>query len=237
MSRLLRWLLVPVIILAALFLIANVVVEHVAEDRVAAAVKNEFHLSAKPTVDIQGFPIILRVLSGTVPRITFDAKRATFSGFTIESIRVRLDGLSATGGFLGSGRLAVRVRSGTIEARATQAAVNAYLHKQGESATVVLHERRAILHAVRPFLGGERTFVASGTILREGTTLVFRPSSVTVDGQPPPGGLEAAAKARATFRVKLPELPGGITLYRFSVREGALSVVASLRGQTLMLSG
>jgi hypothetical protein len=89
---------------------------------------------------------------------------------------------------------------------------------------------------VRSFLGSPHTFTASGTVAREGNELVFRPSSVRIDGQTPPGLIEAAARQRATVRVRLPDLPGGLALYRFRARDGALVVAATLRNTTLDLS-
>src|SRR5712691_11570633 len=105
MFRLFRRLLIPLVVLGALFFGANVYVQHVAEDRVASAVRDEFHLSAKPSVDITGFPIIFKIFSGTLPRVSFRAAHATFQGLAVSDIVVDLHDLVAEGGLLGGGKL------------------------------------------------------------------------------------------------------------------------------------
>jgi DUF2993 family protein len=237
MRRLVRWLFAPFIILALLFVVANVVVQRVAQSKIAATLESTFHLAAKPTVSIGGFPIIGSILSGHLPRVSFSAASATFQGLTVEHISVTLVDVGASGGFLRGGPLTIEVGAGTVRARATNAAVNAYFKDHGQNATIAFHEGHAVVRAVRTFLGRKRTLVADGTVAREGSALVFRPTSVTVDGQPPPPGTEQLAKQKATLRVQLPPLPGGITSYGIKAVEGAAAISANLQNQRLDLSG
>jgi hypothetical protein len=237
MGRLIRWLLTPIIILALLLVGANLVVEHLAESKIASALQSTFHLSSKPAVKISGFPIILSIVNGKIPRMSFDAAGATFEGLTVEQIKVALVDVTAGGGFLRGGSIRLTVGAGTVRARATDAAVNAYLKKHDQNATMAFHAGRVVVRAVRSFLGRTRTLVATGTVAREGTLLVFRPSSVTVEGNAPPPGSEALAKQKTTIKVHLPELPGGITSYGVKAVEGAIAIAAVLRDQLLDLSG
>lgn len=236
MRRLLRWLLAPIILAAMLFVVANFVVQHIAESKIASTLQSTFHLSARPSVSIGGFPIIANILSGHVPRVSFDAPAATFQGLTMKDINVTLVDVRAEGGFLHS-RLTIRVGGGTIRARATDASVNAYLKDHGQNATIAFRSGRATVRAVRTFLGRPRTFVASGTVSREGSSLVFRPTSVTVDGRPPPPGTQSLAEEKTTIRVQLPMLPGGISSYGIDAVDGAASISAVLHDQVLDLSG
>ena len=235
MRRLIRWLLAPVIVAAVLFVVANVVVQHIAESKIASTLQSTFHLSARPSVSIGGFPIITNILSGHLPRVTFGAPAATFQGLTMKDIKVTLVDVRADGGFLHS-QLKIRVGGGTITARATDAAVNTYLKEHGQNATIAFHPGRATVRAVRSFLGRPRTLVATGTVSREGSSLVFRPTSVTVDGRAPPPGTESIAEQRATIRVQLPKLPGGISSYGIKAVDGAAAVSAVLHDQVLELS-
>jgi hypothetical protein len=236
--RLIRWLLAPIIVAAVLFVVANIVVQHVAESKIASTLQSTFHLSARPSVSIGGFPIIASILSGHVSRVSFSAPSATFQGLTVTDIKVTLVDVTADGGFLHGGRLAIRVAGGSIRGRATDAAVNAYLKDHGQNATmtIAVHAGRATVRAVRSFLGKPRTFVATGTVSREGSSLVFRPTSVTVDGRAPPPGTETLAEQKTTIRVQLPKLPGGISTYGIKAVEGAASVSAVLHQQVLELS-
>jgi len=234
--RLVRWLLAPVIIAAVLFVVANIVVQHIAESKIASTLQSTFHLSARPSVSIGGFPIIAGILSGHVSRVSFSAAGATFQGLAVTDINVTLVDVSADGGFLRSGRLAIKVGGGTIRARAADAAVNAYLADHGQSATIAFHPGRATVRVVRSFLGRLHTLVATGTVSRVGSSLVFRPTSVTVDGRAPPPGTTGLAEQKTTIRVQLPKLPGGISSYGITAVEGAASVSAMLHDQVLELS-
>ena len=237
MFRLIRWLLVPIIVVALLFVGANLVAARIAEGKIASSLQSTFHLSSKPSVSISGFPIILDVLQGHVPRVSFHAADATFEGLDLSGIDVTLVDVRAAGGSFFSGSLRVRVGAGTVKARATNAAVNAYLKDHGQNATIAFHNGRATVRATRTFQGRRRAFVATGSVGREGSSFVFRPDSVTVDGSAPPPGLEQAAERKVTIRVALPKLPGGVTSYRIQAVEGAATIVAVLHNQLLDLSG
>jgi hypothetical protein len=236
MTRLIRWVLTPFVILGLLFVGANVFVAHLAEGKIATALQTSFHLSAKPAVKISGFPIILNILNGKIPRVSFDASGATFEGLTVKQIKVSLVDVTAQGGFLGGGSIRLEVGAGTVQARATDGAVNAYLKAHRQNAIIAFHSGRAVVRAVRTLLGRSHVLVATGAIAREGTSLVFRPASVTVDGHAPPPGTAALARQKTTIRVQLPKLPGGITAYGVKAVEGAVGLVAILRDQLLDLS-
>src|SRR5207237_30689 len=135
MTRLIRWVLTPFVILGLLFVGANVFVAHLAEGKIATALQSSFHLSAKPAVKIGGFPIILNIMNGKIPRVSFDASDAAFEGLTVQQIKVSLVDVTAQGGFLRGGSIRLKVGAGTVQARATDKAVNAYLKSHGENAT------------------------------------------------------------------------------------------------------
>jgi hypothetical protein len=236
MIRLIRWVLTPFIILGLLFVGANLFVAHLAEGKIAAALQSSFHLPKKPAVRIGGFPIILNIVNGKIPRVSFDASEATFEGLTVQQIKVALVGVTAQGGFLHGGSIRLEVGAGTVQARSTNGAVNAYLKAHGQNATMAFHSGRTVVRAVRTLLGRSHVLVATGAVAREGTLLVFRPASVTVDGRAPPPGTEALAKQKTTIRVHLPKLPGGITAYGVKAVEGAVAIAAVLRNQLLDLS-
>ena len=236
MRRVGRRLLAPVVILGVLFVAGNAIATRVAESKIASALESSFHLSARPSVKISGFPIITNILSGHVPRVSFTASSATFQGLTVKDINVTLVDVTATGGFLHGGGLTIKVGAGTVRARATEAAVNAYLKDHGQNATMAFHDGGATVRAVRSFLGRPQRFVATGTVAREGSSLVFRPTSVAVDGRAPPPGTRSLAERKATLRVQLPPLPGGVSAYGIAAVDGGVALSAILRDQLLDLS-
>ena len=236
MTRLIRWVLTPFIILGLLFVGANLFVAHLAENKIATSLQSSFHLSAKPVVKISGFPIILNILEGKIPRVSFDASGATFEGLVVQQIKVSLVDVTAQGGLLG-GPIRLNVGAGTVQARATDRAVDAYLKAHGQNATMAFHDGRTVVRAVRTLFGRYHVLVATGAIAREGTLLVFRPASVTVDGRAPSPATAALARQKTTIRVQLPKLPGGITAYWVKAVEGAVAITAVLRDQLLDLTG
>ncbi|MGZ4103934.1 MAG: LmeA family phospholipid-binding protein [Actinomycetota bacterium] len=236
MLRLVRWILTPLIILGLLFVGANVVVQHVAESTLAGAIEDAFHLPTKPTVEVGGFPIIVDLLRGRIPRVSFTASGADIEGLKIDEITVVLTDVGSNAGFLRGAPAQITVKTGTVTGRATQASVNAYLAAHSENATLTFHQDSVVVRAVRVFLGARRTFVATGTIAREGKALVFRPTSVTIDGHPPPPGTGGLARQKATVSVALPELPGGVASYRVEAVEGGLAITAVLNDATVDLS-
>jgi len=183
MRRVVRWLLAPVVILGVLVVVGNAIVRHVAESKIASALESSFHLSARPSVKISGFPIITNILRGHLPRVSFSASSATFQGLTVKDINVTLVDVTATGGFLHGGGLTIKVAAGTVRARATGAAVNAYLKDHGQNATIAFHEGGATVRAVRSFLGRPRRFLATGRL-----------------GARVPADLRRGGRARATAR-------------------------------------
>jgi DUF2993 family protein len=235
MIRLVRRLFVMFAIFGVLFFAGNLAVKQVAESKIGSAVRSEFDLSAKPSVSIGGSLVGLDILEGHLTKVSFTASSATFDGLKVDSISVVLVGVKAPGGFLRTKGLTVTVTEGTVNARATDASINAYLADQHKDATVALHEGSAVVRATRTILGRPRKLVARGTVAREGNDLVFRPRSVTVDGDVPPSFIEGIAKQKATVRVRLPELPAGISTYEVRAEEGALAVVAVLHDEQLIL--
>jgi DUF2993 family protein len=236
MTRLIRWVLTPFIILGLFFVGANLFVAHLAENKIATSLQSSFHLSAKPVVKISGFPIIVNILEGKIPRLSFDASGATFQGLVVQQIKVSLVDVTAQGGLLG-GPIRLNVGAGTVQARATDGAVNAYLKAHKQNATMAFHDGQTVVRAVRTLFGRSHVLVAVGAIAHEGTSLVFRPASVTVDGRAPAPATAALARQKTTIRVQLPNLPGGITGYGVKAVEGAVAIAAVLRDQLLDLSG
>jgi len=224
-----------VVVLGALFFGGNQVVKSIAEDRIGSAIETEFDLAAKPKVHISGFTVGLDILRGRLSRVSFDAQRATFDDLAVESISVVLVDVKAPDGFLRTSGLTVEVGAGTVKGKATDASINAFLKERKKDATVELHEGSVVIRATRTIFGQRRKIVARGAVAREGDDLVFRPSSVTVDGERPPAIIEGVAKRQATIRVHLPAFPAGITSYDVRAREGALEVEAVLHDQKLLL--
>lgn len=232
--KLIRRLVIAVVILGVLFVGANIYGERVAEDRIADAVRDTFSLEERPTVDLRAFPIVLSIVRGRVAGVEFFVDDLTVEGLRIRDLDVTLEDLAISGGLLG-GSLSATVAGGSVGVRIRQSDVNAYLKDQGEDARVRLAEGTVRVRVRGVLLGARRTVRATGALRLRGTTLRFVPERVTVDGDPPPPGLERDARRRARFAVEIPELPGGFRLERVEPHRRFLELGAVLADDEIEL--
>lgn len=228
--KLLRRVLIPLVILAGLFLGANVVAQNVAEDRLASAVQTSFGLDSPPQVNLAGFPIIVRVLTGTLPELGFRADDVEVEGLKLSAVTAELFDIRADGGLLNTEGLRVTIGRGEIRGQASERAINDYLRVQGEDATISIEPNNvAQIQKRGTFRGNRRSITATGTISLRGGRLRFDPKTVEVDGRPPPASFAAEAKRQATVAVQVPPLPGGIKVTALETTSGAITLVAVLR--------
>lgn len=237
MLRILRRLLILGVVLGGLFVGGNVVAENAAESRLAAVARDAFGLDATPTVQLDVFPIVTKIISGELPGLTITAEDVTVDDLAIATLVATLRDVRVDGGILGGADLSVTVGEGSVTAEVTQQAINALLKRRGERATVALTPGRARVTATRTFLGRDRKLVATGRVVLRKRTLVFEPDSVTVDGEPPPRALEAEAERQATVEIDLPALPGGFRVNRVDVSDGMLVLTADVSDRRIDLAG
>lgn len=223
-------------ILAALAALGNLWVANAAESKAAERIQREFDLSARPTVEIDGFPILLRIVQGRIPRVTIDGRDFAIQGLEVAHFRVSVEGLKASLSALRQGVRTVRVEGGEAFAEVTQDAVNAYLERQQERGRVTFTEGETRIRARATYGGRPHDLLASGTLEVDGEFLVFTATSVTMDGDPPPSALRDRTRRDASFRVPLPELPGGVRARRIVVRSGLARLEAAFGALTLDLS-
>jgi hypothetical protein len=90
-----RWpwvLLSIVVVLAALFVVADRIALHVAEDKAASTLQSSQHLSTKPDVSVAGFPFLTQLLQGEFDDVTISADNVSVGNdaLTIKSVVVHL---------------------------------------------------------------------------------------------------------------------------------------------------
>ena len=233
-----RRLVVLAIFLVAVFIGASVVLENVTESQMSTGIARTFDLEARPTVQIDAFPFLLRVFQGRIPGITIVARDVTFEGLDVSRFTVDMRGVKADlDVLLRSDRFDLHVDQGTGSARITEQAINAFLADQGDDVHVTLRPDGSVHVRVDRVVGGRsRRFEATGPLSLSGRTLTFKPNRVTVDGQTPPEALAARARRETTFSVEIPKLPGGILPKDVAVEDGVMTLVANLNGYVLRLS-
>lgn len=232
---LLRKLVFLLLLLAVLFVGANIWAERVAEGRIAGVIRDRFDLEQDPSVDIAGFPVLIKVLTGDVPDVTFTALEVEVEGLRLSTVRVELHDIEIEGSLL-SGEPSFTVGRGLVEASVDDADLTRFVRRRGERATVRLVAGGAVVRTRRVILGAERDIRAVARVSFADGVLSVDPIEVTVDGERPPPPIEAEAKREATIREEIPTLPGGIEVTSIAAREGALVLRARVRNYRLSVS-
>lgn len=234
----LRRLLIPVVILAALFIGGSVYLESFAEGQLAGGLRSTLKLPSKPHVQMNAFPIILRVLQGRIPSISIEARDFTVEGLDVEDLSVEMEGVHASlDTLIRSNRFDLEVEKLDGSARITEEAINTYLKAKGSNARTTLRADSSVLVAAdEPFAGRRHHYESTGHLVLEGRKLTFRSERVTVDGQPvPPGPLADFARRQTTYSVDIPPLPGNILPSKVEVTTATLRFVVALAGYRLKL--
>lgn len=233
-----RRLLFPIIVLAAIGLGGSAVIENFVESQLAGGLRSTLGLEKRPHVQVEAFPIILRVLQGEIPRVRIVARSLVIEEFEVAELDIDLRGVKASVDVLiRSNRFDLAVREGEGVARITEQSVNVFLEKRKIDAKVtLLNDGNVFVRADRVIAGRARRFEATGKLTLGGRTLTFTPSRVTMDGQAPPAAFAERARRETTFSVELPKLPGNILPSEVIVTGGEAVLVANLEGYELELA-
>lgn len=195
-----RAFVTSVIVLAILAVVADVGLERVVEQR--ASQQATMLLDAPATVDLQGWPVSLRLLFGTLPRVDVHAANVpTESGIRVDRIDVTLSEVRVSLADLSAGRLVASAQSGMFVADLDAAAVEQLLGTLGRVSDV-----RLVDGAVQLRVAGTTIDVP---VAAEGERLVLSPAKV-------PRGVPRR------IAVPLPMLPLGATVEQVTVLDGIL---------------
>jgi DUF2993 family protein len=227
------------LVLVAVFLGASVVLESFAESQMSTGVGRALGLRSRPTVQIDAFPILYRIMQGTIPTVDVVARDVVLQHLEIAEIDMDMQNVHADVGVLiRSDRFDLLVEKGTGSARISEDAVNAYLVYQKVDAHVTFRpDGTVFVRADRVVAGRTRRFEATGTLRLDVRKLIFKPVKVLVDGQSTSvASLAARARAATAFSVELPKLPGNILPSEVDVTTGQMTLVANLRNYVLRLA-
>ena len=229
--RLARRLLVTAAILGGLFVGANVVAERVAEDRLAIAAQKELKTPTRPTASLD-FPVLLDVIRGRLPRVVLDGRDAKLEDLAVAEVHIVLEGVASPFDAIVK-NAALHVASGSITASVTQKAINDLLAERDENVTVEVRDGLVVAHGKV----GSCPVRAEGVPRLEKSALVFRPAktpTTTCKVTASQFANQALIEA-TTFRLELPDLPGGVAIGRSEYHAGALSLVASIENASIDL--
>jgi len=226
------------LIMVAVFLGASVVLESFAESQMSTGVGRALGLRSRPTIQISAFPILYRIIQGTIPKIQVVAHDVVIQHLEIAEIDLDMQNVHADIGLLiRSDRFDLLVEKGTGSARIAEDSVNAYLVYQKVDAHLTFRPDGGVfVRADRVVAGRTHRFEATGTMTLDVRNLIFKPKKVTVDGRTTSvASLAARARAATTFSVALPKLPGNFLPREVVVTQGEVTLVAKLDNYVLRL--
>jgi len=234
-----RKLFFVALLLVGVFLGASAVLESFAESQLSTGVARTLGLQVRPAVEIDAFPIILRVMQGRIPRVRVVAHDFTLEHLEIAELTLDMQNVHANVDVLiRSDRFDLLVEKGEGSARITEDSVNAYLVHQGIDAHVTFRpDGTVFVRADRVVAGRTRRFEATGRLSLNVRTLTFKPGRVLVDGQSTSvAALAARARRETAFAVQIPKLPGNILPSEVVVTQGEMTLVANLDHYELRLN-
>jgi hypothetical protein len=218
-----------------LFLGGSAIVESFAEGQLAKGMQTTLDLKERPSVQIEAFPIFLRIAQGRIPRVTVDAHTVEIEGLEIAEIFMDMEGVEASLDVLiRQNKFDLTVEHGSGFARITQRAINDFLREKKKDAETTLRADGFVDVVGTGVVAGTRhSFGATGTLSLGAGKLTFKPTRFTMDGAPVPKALVSLARKETSFSVDIPELPAGILPNQVAVSHGELKLVASLEGFVL----
>lgn len=228
--RALRTLLIVVVILGGLFVGADRLAVHIAENKAADQIRSSEGLSASPHVDIKGFPFLTQVLGKTLDQvdITMDGVEADAQGRKVRITRVKaqLHDVRISGSF-----------SSAVAARATGTAHISYedLTKASQTGAKVTYGGSGKVKVTGSVLVLGRTVTRSVTssVSMVGTNRI-RVHADTVPGEGIPG-LEGLVRGKTDFDSAIGGLPSGLRLEKVQATPDGVDV--GVTGTDVTLAG
>ncbi|MFG2784851.1 DUF2993 domain-containing protein [Streptomyces prunicolor] len=248
--RALRILLIVVVILGGLFVIADRVAVHFAEQEVADRVKSSENLATAPDVSIKGFPFLTQIAFGDLDEVEIGIKsyEAPTGNTTGGATTIRIDDLKAR---MKGVKLSLNgnTASSATATSATGTASISYdqLLKAAKSApTSVFTGVTAQLVSLSDGGDGKIKADMKVTVTGIGTTTYPVLSTVTVDGNTVkvhadnlPKLVVDLADSRirsiTDFQQTISELPGGVKLDSVQAAQGGVEI--KVKGSNVDLAG
>jgi len=248
--RALRILLIVVVILGGLFVIADRVAVHFAEQEVADRVKTSENLATTPDVSIKGFPFLTQIAFGDLDEVeigikSYEAPTGNTTGgattIRIDDLKARMKGVKLS--------LSGNTASSATATSATGTASISYdqLLKAAKSApTSVFTGVTAQLVSLSDGGDGKIKADMKVTVTGVGTTTYPVLSTVTVDGNTVkvhadnlPKLVVDLADSRirsiTDFQQTISELPGGVKLDSVQAAQGGVDI--KVKGSNVDLAG
>lgn len=201
-----------------------------AERWLGSRLQSELSLSARPDLDLGGFPFVFQVARGRFPEVNLEADGLESEGLRLDRVRLNLEGVRfAAGDLLTGGEGAVRADSGDGLVEITDEDLTVFLQEIGKPVVVEFLGPRVRVSTTVQIGGEESTATAEARLHLEEGALVFRPRRVEVEGA---FGIPGAA---LVFLAPLPRVVGDVSYDRLTVRAGRAALEFDLRDALIRL--
>lgn len=225
-----RAILVTVLVVVLLAVASELALRWVAERWLADRMQEALALESRPDIAIGSFPFLMEFVQGEIDELDVTMRDVRVRGLEFDEVTIGLRGVAFDRADLIAGRPGeLRVRRGSATVEIDEPTLNDLLRDQGAPVSVELLGPQVRVSSRVEVGGQEATATAVGRVSLEGTTLLFDPEEVNVEGD---FGIPPAALA---LRLDLPPLFPGLTYEDVRVREAVLALRASLDDTVLDL--
>ncbi len=225
-----KFLVVSLILLAALAVAADIGARSFAQNMLAGRAAEQFQMSEEPEVTFEGWAFLPQAISGTYSEIDITAASATMDGVTVEQIDVTAGDVEAPlADLLDQPSVVAGRLDGSLTVPYTY--FNAYL-PEGMTVTVEGGEPRITGELAFPEFGLSTSVNAGGEFAVEGDTVTLTPVDIQVGDAPV--DLSGMAASMLTFSAQAPQLPFGLTVTDMEATSSGLRVSGTAENVALM---
>ncbi|MFE1167386.1 DUF2993 domain-containing protein [Nocardiopsis sp. NPDC058789] len=225
-----KFLVVFLILLAALVVVADVGARSFAQSTLAGRLADQMEMSEDPDVSIEGWAFLPQVISGTYTEVNIEADSATMGGVTVEKIEATASDVEAP---LSDLMDQPTVTAGQVDGSfvVPYAYFNPYL-PEGMTITTENGEPRINGELAVPELGRSVSVSSAGEFSVDGDTLHVTPVDIEVADVPL--NVDAMVSTMLTFSAQVPELPFGLTAKEMEATSNGLKITGTGNDVPLM---
>ncbi|WP_150240553.1 LmeA family phospholipid-binding protein [Nocardiopsis quinghaiensis] len=225
-----KFLVVLLVLLAALVVAADIGARGFAQDMVARQVAQQLQMSEEPEVSIEGWAFLPQALSGTYSEINITAASATMDSITVEQVDVTATEVEAPPAELLDQPSVV---AGRLDGSFTvpYSYFNAYL-PEGITITTEGDEPRISGELALPGSGISTPVDAGGEFAVEDGTVTVTPVDIQIGAAPAGVGDTVSGMLTSSFQV--PQLPFGLTVTEAETTSSGLRVTGTAQDVPIM---
>ncbi|MBR8744534.1 DUF2993 domain-containing protein [Nocardiopsis sp. MG754419] len=218
-----KFLVVFLILLAALVVVADIGARSFAQNTLAERLTQQMEMSEEPDVSIEGWAFLPQVLSGTYTEVNINADSATMSGVTVDQIEATASDVEAPLSDLMSQPTVV---AGEVDGSfvVPYSYFNPYL-PEGMTISTEDGEPRISGELALPERGVSTSVSSGGEFTVDGDVLSVTPVDIQIGDLPI--DVSDQVSGMLTFSAQVPELPLGLTVTDMEATSNGLRITGT----------